>query len=239
MIKLYYASHTCSLASHIALEDAGADYSTVRLSFAADEQRKPEYLAINPKGRAPALVTDRGILTETPAILAFIAQSFPQARLAPLEDAFLFARVQAFNSYLCSTLHVAHAHRMRGNRWADDPAAIAAMQRKVPESVTACYRLIEDEHAGRALGDGREPIRSAIPTCSPWRSGWSRTASIRRGFPRSSITGGGCRNGGRFATPSPLSSPESRPGGRAPPGPPRASCQGSGCHHRLLIEQAK
>jgi glutathione S-transferase len=143
MLKLFYASDTCSLASHIALEDAGADYSTARISFANDKQRKPEYLAINPKGRAPALATDNGVLTETPAILAFIAQSFPQARLAPLDDPFGLAEVQAFNSYLCSTLHVAHAHRMRGNRWADDPAAIAAMQRKVPESVTSCYQLIE------------------------------------------------------------------------------------------------
>ena len=148
MIKLFYASDTCSLASHIALEDAGADYSTARISFANDEQRKPEYLAINPKGRAPALVTDKGVLTETPAILAFIAQSFPQAWLAPLDDAFRFAEVQAFNSYLCSTLHVAHAHRMRGNRWADDPAAIAAMQRKVPESVASCYQLIEEKMLG-------------------------------------------------------------------------------------------
>jgi glutathione S-transferase len=145
MIKLYYAPHTCALASHIALEDASAKYETVRLSFAKEEQRKPEYLAINPKGRAPAMITERGILTETPAILAFIAQSFPKARLAPLEDPFLFAEVQAFNSYLCSTVHVAHAHRMRGYRWADDPAAIAAMQKKVPESVAACFQLIEDK----------------------------------------------------------------------------------------------
>jgi len=144
MIKLYYAAHTCSLASHIALEDAAAEYSTVRISFAAEEQRKPEYLAINPKGRVPALVTDRGILTETPAMLAFIAQSFPRAKLAPLDDPFLFAQAQAFNSYLCSTLHVAHSHRMRGNRWADDPSAIAAMQRKVPESVASYYQLIEE-----------------------------------------------------------------------------------------------
>src|SRR6202048_2997408 len=147
MIKLYYAVHTCSLASHIALEDAGADYSTVRISFAAEEQRKPEYLAINPKGRAPVLVTDKGILTETPAILAFIAQSFPHASLAPLDDPFSFAQVQAFNSYLCSTLHVAHAHRMRGYRWADEPAAIEAMRCKVPQSVTACYDLIEHKMA--------------------------------------------------------------------------------------------
>ena len=143
MLTLYYAAHTCSLASHIALEDAGADYTTVRISFANDEQRQPEYLAINPKGRVPALVTGRGILTETPAMLAFIAQSFALARLAPLDDPFLFAQVQAFNLYLCSTLHVAHSHRMRGHRWADDPQAIEAMQRKVPQSVAACYELIE------------------------------------------------------------------------------------------------
>jgi glutathione S-transferase len=143
MIRLYYAPHTCSLASHIALEEAGAEYATVRIDFATDQQRKPEYLAINPKARVPALVTDRGVLTETPAMLAFIAQSFPLARLAPPDDPFLFAQVQAFNSYLCSTLHVAHSHRMRGLRWADDPSAIAAMQRKVPQSVGACYDLIE------------------------------------------------------------------------------------------------
>jgi glutathione S-transferase len=143
MIKLYYAPHTCALASHIALKEAGATYSTVRIDFAKEEQRSPEYLAINRKGRVPAMVTDRGILTETPAMLAFIAQTFPQAPLAPLDDAFAFAQVQAFNSYLCSTLHVAHAHRMRGHRWADDAGAIAEMRRKVPESVGACYDLIE------------------------------------------------------------------------------------------------
>jgi glutathione S-transferase len=145
MLTLYYAAHTCSLATHIALEEAGADYSTVRIDFGAEQQRSYEYLKINPKGRVPALVTDRGILTETPAMLVFVAQSFPAAELAPLDDPFAFAEVQAFNSYLCSTLHVAHAHRMRGYRWVDagDKAAVAAMQRMVPQSVSACYDLIE------------------------------------------------------------------------------------------------
>lgn len=147
MLTLYYAAYTCSLATHIALEEVGADYSTVRIDFAKTQQQSPEYLKINPKGRVPALITDRGILTETPAMLAFVAQSFPPAKLAPLDDTFAFARVQEFNSYLCSTLHVAHAHRMRGHRWVDagDMAAIAAMQKKVPQSVTACFDLIENE----------------------------------------------------------------------------------------------
>jgi glutathione S-transferase len=144
MLKLFYSPGGCSLASHIALEEAGASYDCVRTNTAEGEQRRPEYLAINPKGRIPALVTERGVLTETPAILAFVAQSFPEARLAPLDDPFAFAQAQAFNSYLCSTVHVAHAHRHRGYRWADDPAALAEMTRKVPETVGACFQLIED-----------------------------------------------------------------------------------------------
>lgn len=145
MLTLYYAPNTCALASHIALEHVGAEYETARVDFSQNEQRSPEYLRLNPKGRVPALVTGRGILTETPAILLFICQSFPNAGLAPLEDAFDLARMNAFNSYLCSTVHVAHAHRMRGYRWVDDPMAIAAMQKKVPQSVGECFDLIERE----------------------------------------------------------------------------------------------
>ena len=145
MLKLYYAPNTCALASHIALEEAGANYETVRLNFKTDDQKKPDYLKINPKARVPSLVTDRGIITETPAILFYIAQTHPAAKLAPLDDPYALAKVQAFNSYLCSTVHVAHAHRMRGARWADDPAAHEAMKKKVPQSVGECFGLIERE----------------------------------------------------------------------------------------------
>ncbi|MDP3690833.1 glutathione S-transferase family protein [Bradyrhizobium sp.] len=142
MFKLYYAPGTCALASHIALEEAGATYTTERIDFKSNQQNSAEYLAVNPKGRVPALVTDRGVLTETPAMLAFIAQSFPGAKLAP-DDAFAFAQAQSFNSYLCSTVHINHAHRMRGYRWATEESSFADMKRKVPESVGASFALIE------------------------------------------------------------------------------------------------
>ena len=145
MMKLFFSPGACSLASHIALAEANADYEVIKLDFKASEQTKPAYLAVNPKGRVPALVTDRGILTETPAILAFIAHTYPRAALAPLNDPYAFAQLQAFNSYLCSTVHVAHAHKMRGARWADDPAALAAMKAKVPESVGKAFQLIETQ----------------------------------------------------------------------------------------------
>ncbi len=163
MLKLFYTPHTCALASHIVLEEVGADYETERIDFASADQLKPEYLAVNPKGRVPSLVTDLGILTETPAILAFLAQSFPSAGLAPLGDAFAFAQVQAFNSYLCSTVHVAHAHRMRGHRWTDDPAAIKAMQRKVPQSVGDSFALIEG-----GMLEGPWVMGAAYTICDPY-----------------------------------------------------------------------
>jgi glutathione S-transferase len=143
MLTLYYATNSCALASHIALEEAGADYETHWIDFGAAEQTKPDYLKINPKARVPALATERGVITENPAILAYVAQTHTSAKLAPLDDPFAFAELQSFLSYLCSTLHVAHAHRPRAYRWADDPAAQEAMKKKVPETVGACFDLIE------------------------------------------------------------------------------------------------
>ena len=139
----YSAPGTCALAAHIALHEAQAPFELVTLDFAAGQQQSPAYLAINPKGRVPALKTPQGVLTETPALLLFIAQTHPHAGLAPLDDAFALARMQAFNNYLSSTVHVAHAHKRRGARWADDEAAIEAMRRKVPQTMTACAQQLE------------------------------------------------------------------------------------------------
>ncbi|MES3007337.1 MAG: glutathione S-transferase family protein [Pseudomonadota bacterium] len=144
MLKFYYAPKTCALAVHLALEHISAPYEAIALDFASQAQRSPEFLALNPKGRVPALVTERGAITETPALLLYLCQRYPEAGLAPLEDIFATAELQAFNSYLCSTVHVAHAHRVRGTRWVDDPAAIEAMKKKVPQSMGDCMALIEN-----------------------------------------------------------------------------------------------
>ena len=145
MLKLYYATGTCALATYITLEEAGADYAAERLSFKTNQQNSAEYLAINPKGRVPALVTDRGVLTETPAMLAYLAQTFPKAKLAPLDDPFDFAQVQSFNSYLCSTVHINHAHKMRGARWASEESSFADMKAMIPKTIGACFALIKQK----------------------------------------------------------------------------------------------
>ena len=178
MFKLYYAPGTCALASHIALEEVGTPYSAERLNFKNNQQQSAEYLRINPKGRVPALVTDSGVLTETPAILAFIAQNFPDAKLAP-QDPFAFAQVQSINSYLCSTVHVAHAHRMRGSRWATEESSFADFKRKVPETMTACFVLIE-----RDMLRGPWVMGEQYTICDPYLytiAGWLEGDSVDLG----------------------------------------------------------
>ena len=185
MLKLYYAPGTCALASHIALEEAGAAYTAERLDFKNSQQTTPQYLAINPKGRVPALVTDRGILTETPAILAFIAQSSPQAKLVP-EDPFAFAQAQSFNSYLCSTVHINHAHKMRGYRWAVEESSFADMKRKVPETMAACFALIE-----RDMLKGPWVMGEQYTVCDPYLFTLGALARRRRRRSRDAAEGGG------------------------------------------------
>lgn len=169
----YFAPFTCAVASHIALEETGADYEARRIDFQAAEQRSEHYLKVNPKGRVPALVTDRGIITETPAILAYIAQTHPQAGLAPLDDPFAFAQIQAFNNYLCATVHVAHAHRVRGSRWVNDEAAIAAMQEKVPQTMAECFSLIEADmlRGPWVMGNDYSISDGYLFTLSQWLEG--------------------------------------------------------------------
>lgn len=146
MLTLFAAKGSCSTATHIALEEAGADYSIQKIDTAAGDQRKPEFLKINPKARVPVLVTDHGPLTENVALLLYVAQTHAHANLAPLEDAFAMAKLNAFNAYLSSTVHVAHAHKMRGSRWSDDAAAIETMKAKVQQNMTDCAVTIENEY---------------------------------------------------------------------------------------------
>lgn len=173
MLTLFYAPNSCALASHLALELSGLPYEARKVDFANNEQRSPAFLKINPKGRVPALATGQGIITENPAILTYIAQCAPQAQLAPLDDPFAFAQLQSFNSYLASTVHVAHAHRYRGYRWADAPEAIAAMKQKVPQNMRECFGLIEREllQGPWVLGERRSVCDLYLFTIGRWLPG--------------------------------------------------------------------
>ncbi|OJT97239.1 MAG: hypothetical protein BGN82_07065 [Alphaproteobacteria bacterium 65-7] len=150
MLKLFYAPGACSLAPHIALYEAGADFEAVRLDLKAGDQRQPDYIAVNPKGRVPALVTPRGTLTEAPVILGWIAEQFPAQRLKPEGDDFAVSQMLSFNAYLASTVHVSFGHLIRPERYADSEAACAEIKAKTPANLELQLGLVEE-----TLADGR------------------------------------------------------------------------------------
>src|SRR5205807_1066498 len=86
MYTLFYGPGSAAMAPHAALEEIGAPYKLVEVDLKGGEHRRPEYLKLNPKGRVPALVVDGAVFTESAAILMHLADSYPEAALAPVRS---------------------------------------------------------------------------------------------------------------------------------------------------------
>ena len=141
-MKLYAMPGTIAVASAIALKDAGIDFDLQIVDFTKGEQTGGAYSKVNAKGRVPALETPNGILTETGAILEYIAAVTPQAGLTP-GSVFETAKMREVMNYLASTMHVAHAHKLRGSRWATQQSSFDDMFAKVPETMSECCSYLE------------------------------------------------------------------------------------------------
>ncbi|WP_299358787.1 glutathione S-transferase family protein [uncultured Paracoccus sp.] len=171
MLVLYFAQGTSALASHILLEEVGANYTVQEVPISKGAHREKTYLAINPKARVPALMTPEGVITENPAILNYVAATHPEAGMLP-DTHFARAEADALNAYLCATVHVAYAHKLRGARWADDEAALAAMQAKVPSNLADCAALIETHYLKGpwAMGDSFSHSDAYLALVPRWLS---------------------------------------------------------------------
>ena len=153
-IKLYFAPGACSLASHIALEESGLKYETQKIDTAAGQQRSPEYLAINPRGRVPTLVVDGHVLTENVGILTYVAGAYPKAGIWP-KDTWHQAVAVSTMAWLSNTVHPAFAHMFRAQRYVDGDAAQEAVKAKGREMYWGFLKEIDGLLAGRkwAVGD--------------------------------------------------------------------------------------
>lgn len=144
-MQLYYTKGTISVAVALALLEAGLDHTLTRVNFATAEQTQDAYLRVNSKGRVPALALDDGtVLTETGALLEYVAACAPEAGLVP-QDPASAGHMRSVMYYLASTMHVAHAHKMRGIRWADQQSSHDDMAAKVPQTMTDCATYVEAE----------------------------------------------------------------------------------------------
>src|SRR5271156_5325687 len=125
MLMLYYAPGACSMASHIVLEESGEKYEPTKVDLAGGEQRTDAYLKITPQGRVPVLRLDNGEpLAENTAILPYLGKRFD---LWPRE-AIANARALSVIGFFAATVHPAHAHVGRPERYASDSSAFATIK---------------------------------------------------------------------------------------------------------------
>ena len=120
MLKLYYSPGACSLVAHVALEEAAADFEPVRIKLAEGEHLRPDYLAINPHARIPALATDGRVITENIAILNYLADLFEAPGSVPRDDPVDAARCNELLGWFASTVHISFAQVWRANRFTRD-----------------------------------------------------------------------------------------------------------------------
>ncbi|KVD74255.1 glutathione S-transferase [Burkholderia sp. ABCPW 14] len=152
--RLYYSPDACSLAAHIALEETGAPFDTEPVRVSRREHLGERYLAINPKARVPALAIpgETRVLTETPAILTYLARKHPEAGLLPIDDPLREARCHEWLAWLVGWVHgVGYGALWRPGRFIDDASvhpAISAHGRRVIEAANGEIEA--------ALRDGRQ-----------------------------------------------------------------------------------
>jgi len=120
MLTLYYGPGACSMAAHIVLEESGEKYQPQRMDLAKGEQRTPEYMKIHPLGRVPALQLDSGeALSENTAILPYLGKRFRLWPMDPTREAKALSTI----GFFASSVHPAHAHVGRPERYTPDTAA--------------------------------------------------------------------------------------------------------------------
>ena len=146
MITLFYAPGACSLAAHIALEESGETYEARRMDLTKGEQKTPEYLKIHPIGRVPALLLGNGEpLTENTAILPYIGKRYGMWPVDPLA----VARALSVIGFFASTVHPAHAHISRPERYATDAAIFPNLQAQGRKMFYEYLTQIDGMLAGR------------------------------------------------------------------------------------------
>jgi glutathione S-transferase len=144
-LMLYYLAGSCALAPHIALEHSGLAYEAIVVE--RGKQADPNYLAINPLGRVPALVTpSHGTITEVPAVLSYIADNADRGLLPRVGTRERYEAL-SWMAYLSSTIHPAFGRLWRAECFAGDASCIGSVEQAAAAQLASDFAYIDKQIA--------------------------------------------------------------------------------------------
>ncbi|MXO88168.1 glutathione S-transferase N-terminal domain-containing protein [Alteraurantiacibacter aestuarii] len=154
---LHFAPQTCARVTLTALEEIGLPFETRLIAFMAGEHRKPEFLAVNPSGKVPALETQHGVIVQNGAILSYLAQTYPDAGLLPQPDDAAGRAGILTELFRCSSdLHPLVTRFVMSPMISTDPADAPRIRAKAEEGLTMQLAPLEQRLAGQPWMLGEE-----------------------------------------------------------------------------------
>lgn len=176
--KLYVAPKTCARVATIALEEIGVPFETELIRFPDKQQKSPAYLAVNPKGKVPALVVDGTVITENVSILSWLNETYPDAQLLPKTNSSFEHYLQMADiSFVSGTVHPFVTRIAMPSKFAKSEDAIAEVKQAAIEEVRPYAKLIDDRYSRGTWWHGDQwSIMDAYIF-------WAWTRMVGEGFP--------------------------------------------------------
>ncbi|MSP01005.1 MAG: glutathione S-transferase [Acetobacteraceae bacterium] len=158
-MKLYFAPGVCSIGIHVLMEEIGKPYEGISVNLREGAQHKPEYMAINPKSKVPALIDDEGtIRTEYPAIAYWLARTHPFSNLLP-DNIDQQAKVLELMDYCVATIHMQGFTRIfRPGNFAPNAADEAAVKARGTEIAEKGFAALNEALEGKDYAVGKFSI---------------------------------------------------------------------------------
>lgn len=189
MTTLCYAKKTCSIGIHVLLEEIGAPYDLRIVDFSKGEQKAPDYLAINPKGKVAALVRDDGsVLTEFAAIATWLAMTNPDKKLMPSDPEGIARTIEAMD-FVIGTVHMLSWRLWRRpDAYSDNPAELDQLRERGKTAMLAGLDVVNDQLAGKEyLMGGFSIADTALYYTEYWAAdvaGWTLPPNVQAHFER-------------------------------------------------------
>lgn len=189
MTTLCYAKSTCSIGIHVILEEIGKPYDLKIVDFSKKEQKSPEYLKLNPKGKVPALIRDDGsVLTEFAAIATWLSMTNPDKKLMPTDPEGVARALEALD-FAVGTLHMLSWRLWRRpDAYSDNPDEHEKIRERGKQAVLAGLDVVNEQLAGKEFIAGDFSIAdAALYYVEYWASDvakWPLPANVQAHFER-------------------------------------------------------